>query len=190
LNTDAAAELERGERARREKRPGDARDAFARAAGIFRQSGSQSELAHALTRQAQIARDQGSLETALRYQLEALAIQRSLNDRKVLAHIIRHAGDILQDAGRHAEADPYYREMLALYGAEPDVPPLEFANAIRSVALHNQLLGNTEEARRRWREVRDRYAALDELFFSLTGSAENPGVAEADRRLDELSIKP
>jgi tetratricopeptide (TPR) repeat protein len=147
-------------------------------------------LSHALTRQAQIERDEGSLETALAYQMEALAIQRSLNDPKRLAHVVRHAGDILQDAGRHDEADPYYREMLALYGAEPDVPPLEFANAIRSVALHNQLLGNTEEARRRWQDVRDRYAALDDLFLSLTGSAENPGVAEADRRLAELALKP
>jgi tetratricopeptide (TPR) repeat protein len=187
MTLDATQEIEQGERARREKRPADARDAFARAVALFRQSGSQAELAHALTRQAQIERDEKSFDAALAFQMEALAIQRTLGDRKTLAHTIRHVGDILQDQDRHAEADPYYREMLELYRAETDVPPLEFANAIRSVALHNQRLGNIGEARRLWQEARDRYGALDDVFLSLTGNPGNPGVREADRRLEELS---
>jgi hypothetical protein len=52
--------------------------------------------------------------------------------------------------------------------------------------LHAQNLGQKDEARRLWREARDRYATLDALFLSLTGSAENPGVKEADRRLAAL----
>ena len=187
-NQSAIAALERGEIARREKRPSDARAAFAEAAALLRTDGSQAELAHALTRQAQIERDEKLFTKALDYQLEALAIQRTLDDRKRLAHIVRHAGDILQDDGRHAEADPYYGEMLNIYRTEPDVPPLEFANAIRSAALHNEHLGNTEKARHLWQEARDCYAALDALFLSLTGKSENPGVLEADRRL--MALQP
>jgi tetratricopeptide (TPR) repeat protein len=185
-NRDAIAALERGEIARREKRPADARAAFAEAAGLLRMGGSQTELAHALTRQAQIERDEKQFARALEYQLEALAIQRTLVDRKRLAHIVRHVADILQDDDRHIEADRYYSEMLDLYRAESDVPPLEFANAIRSVAIHNEHLGNSEKARSLWQEARDRYAALDALFLSLTGKNENPGVLESDRHLIAL----
>jgi tetratricopeptide (TPR) repeat protein len=185
-NQNAIAALERGETARREKRPAEARAAFGEASALFRMDGSQTELAHALTRQAQIERDEGLFAKALDYQLEALAIQRTLDDRKRLAHIVRHVGDILQDDGRHAEADPYYGEMLNIYRTEPDAPPLEFANAIRSAALHNEHLGNTEKARLLWQEARDRYAALDSLFLSLTGKNENPGVLEANRHLMAL----
>ena len=183
---DAIAALERGEAARRDKRPDEARRAFAEAAGVLRSDGSRGELAHALTRQAQIERDERLFARALEYQLEALAIQRTLGDRKRLAHVVRHVGDILQDEGRHAEADPHYNEMLNLYRAESEVPPLEFANAIRSVALHNELLGKSKEARRLWQEARDRYAALNALFLSLTGKSENPGVKEADAHLAAL----
>jgi tetratricopeptide (TPR) repeat protein len=150
--------------------------------------GSKAELAHALTRQAQIERDERRFAKALDYQLEALAIQRTLDDRKTLAHILRHVGDILQVSGRHADAEPHYNEMLDLYRAESGVPPLELANAIRSVALHNGHLGNTEKARSLWQEARDRYAALDALFLSLTGKSENPGVLEADRHL--IALRP
>jgi tetratricopeptide (TPR) repeat protein len=180
------AALERGETARREKRLDDARTAFAEAADVLRPTGSRADLAHALTRQAQIERDERLFAKALEYQLEALTIERTLNDRKRLAHTIRHVADILQDERRHAEAAPYYSEMLELYRTEAGVLPLEFANAIRSVALHNEYLGNKEQSLALWQEARDRYAALDALFLSLTGKSENPGVQEADRRLAAL----
>jgi tetratricopeptide (TPR) repeat protein len=67
-----------------------------------------------LTRRAQIERDMGRHEAALRDQEEALAIYRELTDQSALPHVIRHLADILQDAGRHEEAAPYYREMLVL----------------------------------------------------------------------------
>jgi tetratricopeptide (TPR) repeat protein len=186
VNADTALALERGTVARREKRLDDARAAFAEAADSARKSGVLSDLAAALTNQAQIERDTGFLDKALAYQLDALAIARGLNEPQNLAHVLRHVGDILQAANRHADADSYYREMLALYRATPDTPPLDIANAVRSVALHAQNLGQKDEARRLWREARDRYATLDALFLSLTGSAENPGVKEADRRLAAL----
>lgn len=187
MNANTKLALERGTLARRERRVDDARAAFAEAAESARKSGFPSDLAEALAKQAQIERDTGFLDKALAYQLDALVIVRALNEPQNLAHVLRHAGDILQTANRHADAEPYYREMLALYRAAPDTPPLDVANAIRSVALHAQHLGRIEEARRLWQEARERYAALDDLFLSLTGKAENPGVKEADRRLAALS---
>jgi tetratricopeptide (TPR) repeat protein len=185
----AADAIRRGESARREKRYEDARAAFAEASAEFRHRGLEAELAHALTRQAQIERDTGNLDAALRYQLKALSIGRALNGCRGLAHTIRHVADILQEAGRHGEADPYYREMLELYDTQADVPPLERANAFRSFAIHQQHLGNDEQALSLWLNVRDRYRALDDMFLSLTGIAENPGVKEADARLAALTLK-
>jgi tetratricopeptide (TPR) repeat protein len=186
ISKDAADAIERGERARRDGRQDDARVAFAEVAALCRRHGQHAELAHALTRQAQIERDAGSFDRALAYQLEALAIERTLNNPRNLAHTIRHTGDILQAAGRHGEADPHYREMLELYRARSDIAPLEFANAVRSAAVHNEYLGNFEQARILWLEARERYSALDAEFLSRTGKADNPGVREADRRLAAL----
>lgn len=179
--------LERGEEARRDNRPADARAAFAEAADVFRRRGAWAELGVALTRQAQVERDTGAFGEAVAFQEEALAIARDLDDPKTLAHVARHMGDILQDAGRHKDADPHYREMLALYRAFSDVPPLELANALRSAALHQENLGNTAEARALWLEVRDLYAGLDAAFREMTGRDDNPGVAEAERRLAALT---
>ncbi len=181
-----AKACERGEAARREKRPADARAAFAEAVEFFRASGPDGDLAHALTRRAQIERDMGKHDAALRDQEEALSLYREMANQNALPHVIRHLADILQDAGRHEEAAPYYREMLVLYSSRNDVPPLEIANAMRSVALHAEYAGDTAEARRLWRDVRERYAALDELFHRLTGVATNPGVIESDKHLAAL----
>ena len=76
---------------------------------------------------------------------------------------------------------------MAIYRREPDVPPLDFANAVRSVAVHTQSLGEKDEAQRLWEEAKARYAELDDLFERLTGRRGNPGVAEADRRLAALA---
>jgi tetratricopeptide (TPR) repeat protein len=185
MNAETAQALERGALARREKRHDDARAAFAEAADSARRSRVLKDLATALAQQAQIERDVGFLDKALAFQLEALAIARGLNEPQSLAHTLRHAGDILQAAKRHADADPYYREMLDLYRAAPDTAPLEMANAVRSVALHAQHRGQKREARLLWQEARERYAALDALFLSL-GIPDNPGVKEADKRLAAL----
>lgn len=178
--------LERGMVARRDRRFDDARSAFAEASNHARNSGNHADLVAALAKQAQIERDTGSFDQALAYQLEALAIQRGLSDAEHLPHCIRHVGDILQAASRHDEADSYYSEMLKLYRAAPETPPLEMANAVRSAALHAAHMGRKDEARQLWQEARARYAELDAVFLSLTGSAENPAVKEADRRLAAL----
>jgi tetratricopeptide (TPR) repeat protein len=179
--------LARGEKARREHRLSDAEDAFREAVRCFRELGQRAELAYALTRRAQIERDIGDYDSALRDQGEALALCRDLPDKLKLAHTIRHMADILQDAGRHLEAAPYFKEVLQLYRARDDVDPLEMANAIRSVAIHAEHMGEADEARQLWLEARNRYGALDERFALLTGSETNPGVHEADDNLARLA---
>lgn len=184
---DGAGALERGEIARREKRGEDAELAFREAVDVFRRSGRNDDLAHDLTRLAQVERDAGRYADALDHQTAAVAICRSLNDRPRLPHAIRHLADIYHALGRHREADPHYVEMQALYKAMPSVPPLEIANAMRSVAIHAEAMGDPEESQRLWRDVRDRYAALDHELFRLTGEKANRAVAECDRHLADLA---
>lgn len=77
--------------------------------------------------------------------------------------------------------------MMEIYGAAPETPPLELANAMRSLACNSEALGDRMAARRLWLDVRRRYVALDDLFHDIYGLAENPGVIEADGRLANLA---
>jgi tetratricopeptide (TPR) repeat protein len=131
----------------------------------------------------------GRREDALGHQEAAVAIYRSIDDRRRLPNAVRHLADILQDMGRHREAAPFYTEMQALYAAAQDIPPLEIANAMRSVALHAEHMGDLLKSQRLWLEVRERYAALNDVFFDLTGQTANPGVIESDRRLAALAAR-
>jgi tetratricopeptide (TPR) repeat protein len=143
----------------------------------------------ALTRQAQAARNAGDREAAVALQSRALALCRHQDDPARLAHVLRHLGDILGELGRYAEAEPHFREMAEIYAARPQTPPLELANAWRSLAVQAEGLGDRDDARRLWMEVRARYAELDAVFVQLTGKPENPGVAECDRRLGRLAAE-
>jgi len=177
--------LRRGDTARRDGRLTDAAAAFAEAAKLLRGGDHPSRLAHALTRQAQISRDALRYSEARYYQGEALALARRLDDPS-LPHVVRHMGDILLDCDDLDAAGTLYAEMMDLYRKAPDTPPLELANALRSLACHTEAVGNRREAAALWRDVRLRYAALDEVFRDTYGVTANPGVEEADRRLRAL----
>jgi len=185
----AQAALERGERARRAQRLPEALAAFTEAVAALRPADQAAELAHALTRQAQIHRDLHDDAAAEPPQAEAVAIYRRLGDNRGLADALRHLGDILGEAGRGEAAAPLMDEMLALYRSRDDVAPLEMANVVRSAAVHAGRIGDRQAARDLWREARDRYAALDEVFRQLTGRDINPGVEESDRRLAAMSAE-
>lgn len=86
---------------------------------------------------------------------------------------MRHLGDLHHDAGRTGLAEPCYHEALALYRGHPHTPPLELANAIRSLAILKGDAGETAMARRLWQEAHDLYIAV----------GVTPGVAECDARL-------
>jgi tetratricopeptide (TPR) repeat protein len=136
----------------------------------------RANLAHALTGLAQIERDLGNTNAALRLYEEADPIYRAENDLLRLAHTVRHVADIHQDMGQLDLAEPHYHEALNIYRSHKETPPLDLANAVRGLALLKSESGNTEEARRLWQEARDLYAAVNV----------EAGVKESTRRLAML----
>jgi hypothetical protein len=94
----------------------------------------------------------------------------------LLAHTVRHVGDIHQDAGHAELAEPCYVEALAIYRNHEQTDPLDLANAIRPLAVLRDDAGELQEAKRLWAEVRDLYAAANVM----------EGVAESLRRLARL----
>ena len=135
---------------------------------------------------AERLREAGDLEGALTRQRRAVALLRDLGDPAALAHAVRHIADILVALGRADEASEPIGEMLVLYRQSRDAPPLDVANALRSAAVHAETIGDSDSAEAFWLQARQRYAALDDLFAEMTGQPGNPGVEEADRRINAL----
>lgn len=133
-------------------------------------------------------RDAGDPYEALVRQRRAIALLRGTDDALALAHALRHLADMLIEAGDPAEAAPAITEMLALYGAAPDAPPLDVANALRSAALQAEAIHDSDTAWIFWIQARARYEPLDALFEHMTGQPGNPGVAEADVHLARLRV--
>jgi tetratricopeptide (TPR) repeat protein len=144
--------IEAAERALGDHRLADAHRDFSAAVALARQHGGR-ELVRALRGLAQI-------ERAVPLHEEAVALCRREGDPLLLAHTIRDLGELHQEAGRLAEAEPCYREALALYRGHHETPPLHLANALRPLALLEERLGRREAARTLWQEARDLYASV------------------------------
>ncbi|MBV8547820.1 MAG: tetratricopeptide repeat protein [Acidobacteria bacterium] len=160
--------LQRGRRLRFSQ-PEEARTLFAEAAKKSRESGARRELVDALKGIAQIDRDLGRRAEALPFYEEAVSVCREIGDPLLLAHTVRHLGDLHHDEGRDNLAEPLYDEALALYRAS-ETPPLDLANALRSLAV---IKGTTEL----WEEAFHLYAATNVA----------PGVVETALRLVKLA---
>jgi tetratricopeptide (TPR) repeat protein len=104
---------------------------------------------------------------------EAAALARQYADPFLLAHTVRHAGDVLYELRRTTEADACCNEALAIYRSKPGAPPLDLANAIRSFALVKERVGAAGEASLLWEEAKQIYASL----------GVQAGVAESEARL-------
>ena len=126
----------------------------------------------------QIERDLNNNDAALRLYEEAVAICREEGDALMLAHTVRHIGDIHQDARRDELAEPCYHEALSIYRSHAETLPLDLANTIRPLAILKETAGEFEEATRLWTEARDLYAAVNV----------SQGVAESSRRLARLQF--
>ncbi|HEV7572191.1 MAG TPA: ankyrin repeat domain-containing protein [Thermoanaerobaculia bacterium] len=133
--------------------PDEARASFAEAAKKSRENGSPREVVEALKGLAQIERDLGRRTAALPFYEEAVAVSRDIGDPLLLAHTLRHLGDLHHDAGRDDFAEPLYDEALAFY-RESEAPPLDLANALRSLAV----IKDTEEL---WEEAFHLYVATN-----------------------------
>ncbi len=172
--TDATTLIRRAAAARRDDRLQDAREDFVAAVNLCRRDATPAELVRALKGLGQIERDLGRHDAARALYEEAVTICRTLNAPLVLAHTVRHLGDVHQDAGRAELAGPCYAEALRIYRTDSRTPPLDLANAIRSLAVHTEA-GGGADARKLWEEARDLYAAVGIL----------DGVAECTDRLAE-----
>jgi ankyrin repeat protein len=149
--------------------PDEARVSFAEAAKKSRENESPRELVAALKGVAQIERDLGRRTAALPFYEEAVAVCREIGDSVLLAHTVRHLGDLHHDDGRDDLAEPLYDEALALY-REAEAPPLDLANALRSLAV-----------------IKDTGELWEEAFHLYVATNVHAGVVETALRLAKLA---
>jgi tetratricopeptide (TPR) repeat protein len=138
-----------------------------------------SEVAYrvrALKASAQVARDTGDPGAAIAPYEEAVTLCRSSGDPRVLAHTIRHLGEVLFEVDRLAEADDCLTEAVDLYRRHGASGDLSVANAVRPLAILREAQGRLNEAVALWTEARAGYATADI----------DAGVQEADDRLSRL----
>jgi tetratricopeptide (TPR) repeat protein len=129
----------------------------------------------ALRRRGDLARGAKNYDEAIRVYEEAASLCRDLGDSLLLAHTLRHIGDIQHEAGRPKLAETMYAEALEIYRRERP-STLDLANAIRPYAVLKEEIGATAEAERMWEEAHDLYAKANVP----------PGAAESAVRLARL----
>lgn len=153
--------MDRGWRARREEKYPDAYSDILEAITLLRQAGAHHDLVTALGRLGHIEMDRERWDEARAIYEETIRICRDAGDSLGLAHKTRHLGDVHRHCGRKAEAGACYQEALSLYRNHSDPPTLDYANAIRMVALFKEEIGPLDEARRLWSEARDLYKTVN-----------------------------
>ncbi|HEX8623860.1 MAG TPA: ankyrin repeat domain-containing protein [Allosphingosinicella sp.] len=134
-----------------------ARPLLVQAVALARESDDRWRLGRLLARLGQIERDLGEIPSALACYSEAAELARQADDPLGLAHRLRHIGDIHQDSCRLETADGCYEEALAVYRNRADAAPLDFANALRSIAMLREKQGRGDEALGLWNEARSLY---------------------------------
>ena len=93
--------------------------------------------------------------TAQKCYEESVALLRELDEPLLLAHTVRHLGDVYHEEGRSDLAESRYLEALSLYRRHQGHLPLDLANAIRRLAVLRW-----EQSRAFWEEARDLYTAI------------------------------
>jgi hypothetical protein len=110
--------------------------------------------AQELRRRGESARHTDGAMARLCYE-EAAVLFREADEPLVLAHTIRHLGDVYLEQGRPDLAEPCYHESLGIYRSHADDSSLDLANAVRSLAVLRW-----EQAKMLWEEVRVLYTSL------------------------------
>jgi tetratricopeptide (TPR) repeat protein len=135
------------------------------------------DTAEAVTSEVYQARREGRLDAALVLYAEAATLYRAQADLLRLAHAVRHIGDIHVQQGTLAQAEPFYREALAIYRAHPEGSTLDFANALRAAAVFRARVGDQTTAASLWAEAKP--------LYELCGI--QPGIDEATRQVALLA---
>lgn len=175
MNSDAL--IAHGYAARKEHRLEDARQHFAKAIVISRNTNDRSGLARALAGLGQIERDLHDHSGARRHYEESVAVYRTLDSPLALAHAVRHLADILRGQGERTIAERCYAEALEIYRQHEETQPLDLANTLRGYAILKTDNCEKQEALELWREARNLYAQCNI----------EAGVAESNRQLDLLA---
>lgn len=129
--------------------------------------------AQELRRRGESARRKDGPMARLCYE-EAVSLFREADQPLLLAHTVRHLGDVYLEQGRPDLAEPCYHEALALYRSHADESSLDYANALRSLAVLRW-----EQTKMLWEEVRTLYTSLNI----------EPGVEESAVRVSALSVR-
>ena len=147
---------------------------LAKAVEICRRTGAKRELSIALGKLGHVEQD---VEAQVACYEEAVAAARDCGDAMRLAHAVRHLGDVHRNAGRREDARGCYEEALTLYRNAASPPTLDFANAVRPMAILKAEIGEPDAALALWREAQALYAAVDI----------EAGVEEAERWIVRLT---
>ena len=141
--------------ARRSARPEDAWPHLLAAEAICRSKGRRRDLVTVLAAMAQLHRDAGALESALRFYEEAVTQCRHLRDLQAFAHTLRHLGEVRLELRHLARAQEHLRDALDIYRSQPATTPLDLANTVRPLAICLEHQGARDQARLLWSEGRD-----------------------------------
>ena len=128
--------MEQAAQARREGRLADAKRGWTEAVSLCRHTGSRHDLITTLKGLGQIERELQNGDAALALYEEAVTLSLVAREPLLLAHTIRHLGDIHLDAERLELAERCYDEAVALYRENAkQTAALDLANAIRPLAI-------------------------------------------------------
>jgi len=174
-----APELGLARAARRERRLQDAERHAEAALAQAEGASAGKDAAQALAFLGQLRRDEGDLDAALAFYLRAEDRARGEGDPLLLAHTVRHIGDVHWDMGDADLAEPCFEEALTLY-RDNDPAPGDLANALRPMAILKQAAGDKAGAYELWVEAGDLYRA----------AGIEAGVAECTARAAALSAGP
>ena len=94
--------------------------------------------------------------TARKCYEEAVELFRGMRDPLLLAHVVRHLGDVYLEQDCPGLAEPCYHEARDLYRSQGDNSSLDLANAIRSLAMLRW-----QQSKALWREAQALYINLD-----------------------------
>jgi tetratricopeptide (TPR) repeat protein len=130
------------------------------AVAICRERGAQRQLINALRKLGHVEQDLGRDDATNALYEEAVSVSRQLGDPLLLAHSVRHLGDWHRRAGHTDAAEMCYDEALMLYRDHEEPPTLDYANAVRSMAMLKEQHGRAGDAKALWQEARDLYARI------------------------------
>ena len=111
--------------------------------------------------------------TARRCYEEAVELFRGMGEPLVLAHVVRHLGDVYLEQDYPELAEPCYQEARDLYLSQGDNSSLNFANAIRSLAML------------RWEQSKTLWKEVQALYINLNVES---GIDESKARIAALSM--